>query len=234
VKVGDQQIVFRRTEGRLQVPVAVGIILLLWLGYTVLQTLFLVLQLDETLVSILEFIPGILGVGVLLKAGFSKADLFLRPAWPSWKGLLLLGVFSLVWPFVLSTGRWIGWDWQAALLQGAGGISQELFFRAALLPAFLVLFKYRPLLALLSHVVLFCDLARWCLFNHPTRVARRPNCHCEHEPDRRAGMGLADDARPDCPLGDDPSQPAMGGRIDVLSRTSRLESGVIGESSGKL
>lgn len=155
MNIENRRIAFRKTEGGLQIPVAIGLLFLLWVGYTVLQSLFLVLQYDRAQVSILEFIPGILGVGILLKAGFSKADCYLRLAWPSWKGLFMLAAFSLVWPFVLSSGRWTGWDWQAALVQGAGGISQELFFRAALLPALLVLFKNRPLPALLLHVVLF-------------------------------------------------------------------------------
>jgi len=37
----------------------------------------------------------------------------------------------------------------------ASGISQELFFRAALLPAIVVTFKKRPILALVLHSLLF-------------------------------------------------------------------------------
>ncbi|HEX6384333.1 MAG TPA: CPBP family glutamic-type intramembrane protease [Anaerolineae bacterium] len=151
----NKSLVPRNVVQRGSLPVAVGITIVLWLAYTALQTLFLTLQLDEVLVAVLEYIPGILGIGVLLASGLSREECHLRLTWPSWKGLLVLVAFSLLWPFILSTGRWIGWNWQAALVQGAGGISQELFFRAALLPALLALFTNRRFLALVLHAALF-------------------------------------------------------------------------------
>jgi hypothetical protein len=79
-------------------PIAAGVVIALWLAYTTLQTLFLVLQLDEVLVAVLEYIPGILGMGVLLTSDLSRDECYLRLAWLSWKGLLVLAAFSLLWP----------------------------------------------------------------------------------------------------------------------------------------
>ena len=57
---------------------AVGLGLLLWVGYTTLQTLFVVGLVDEATSALLGFVPGILGVAVLLVAGLSREDCFLQ------------------------------------------------------------------------------------------------------------------------------------------------------------
>jgi membrane protease YdiL (CAAX protease family) len=59
----------------------------------------------------------------------------------------------VLWPFVLATGVYIGFDLGSAMVGVLGSIAQELFFRAALLPALLVVM--RPRRALLLHTLAF-------------------------------------------------------------------------------
>ena len=133
------------------------IVLILWLVYTVLQTLFLMGYASEGWSALLGFVPGVLGVGVLLLAGRSRADCYLQVRGISWAGLAVLAaVFVFALAAVLPFGVWQGWSWLAALVYApTSGISQELFFRSSLLPAFETIFKDRRRLALLSHSVLF-------------------------------------------------------------------------------
>jgi len=133
------------------------IVLFLWLAYTVLQTLFVMGYASEGWLALLGFVPGVLGVGVLLLAGRSRADCYLQVRGLSWAGLIVLAaVFVFALSAVLPFGVWQGWSWLAALVYApASGISQELFFRSSLLPAFETIFKDRRRLALLSHSVLF-------------------------------------------------------------------------------
>lgn len=56
--------------------VALGIVLLAWLPYT----LYFALDPGGVLGELLGFIPGVLGVGALLAAGFRPEDCFLRGA----------------------------------------------------------------------------------------------------------------------------------------------------------
>jgi membrane protease YdiL (CAAX protease family) len=75
----------------------------------------------------------------------------------SWQGF---GVLAVVFVFALAAilpfGAWRGWSWLAALVYApASGASQELYFRAALLPAVQALLKDRPSAALGLHAVLF-------------------------------------------------------------------------------
>jgi len=136
---------------------ALVVVLLLWAAYTTLQTLFVTGDISETWSAILAFLPGVIGVAVLLAAGRSRADLFLRIAPLSRGGLVVLIVIAVVGlAVVVPFGTWQGWNWTAALLYApASGVSQELFFRAALLPALLWVLKQRPRLALILHAVLF-------------------------------------------------------------------------------
>jgi membrane protease YdiL (CAAX protease family) len=135
----------------------VAIVVLLWLVYTTLQTLMTVGTVDQGMYAVVGFIPGILAVGVLLAAGLSREECYLQPAPLSGKGLaVLVAIFVLASATVLPVGVWQGWDWLAALVYApASGISQELFFRSALLPAMMVLFPGRPGLSLLAHSLLF-------------------------------------------------------------------------------
>lgn len=132
-------------------------VLLLWLGYATLQTLSVMGYLPEPWSAPASFAPGILGVGALLAAGLSREDCFLRLRRLSRAGFAVLAaVFVFALAAVLPLGRWQGWNWQAALIYApASGISQELFFRSALLPALQWLLKSRPGLALVLHSVLF-------------------------------------------------------------------------------
>lgn len=133
-------------------------VLLLWLGYTVLQTAFVMGYVGEAGSALLGFAPGLLGLVVLRAVGVSRRACFLEVRKPSWPGVaVLVGIFVLALVVVLPFGEWQGWSWQGALIYApASGISQELFFRAVLLPALLHLgVKGRPNVGLLLHAVLF-------------------------------------------------------------------------------
>lgn len=136
---------------------ALGVVGLLWIGYTALQTLFVVGRVPEPWSAVLGFVLGIAGVVALRAAGSSWAQLFLRVAPLSRGGLAVLAavlVFALV--VVLPFGTWQGWNWAAELVYGlASGVSQELFFRTVLLPALLLTLKAGPRLALVLHAALF-------------------------------------------------------------------------------
>ena len=136
---------------------AVSVVALLWLGYTALQTLSVMERVDKPTTVLLGFLPGLLGVGVLLAAGFARADCSLQFRTLSRKGLaVLVAVFVFALAAILPAGVWQGWSWVAALVYApADGIAQELFFRAALLPAVESILKRRPRLALIAHSALF-------------------------------------------------------------------------------
>ena len=136
---------------------AVAGVLLLWAAYTVLQTLFVVGAVSEGESAFLGFLPGILGVGALWAAGRSRQDCYLKVEPLSWKGFgVLAALFVLALAVVLPFGAWQGWNWKAALVYApASGISQELFFRASLLPALERALEKRKRLALILHSVLF-------------------------------------------------------------------------------
>ena len=147
----------KRLPFSIEADVAVIVVLFLWLVYASLQTLFVVGYLSEAWSTLLGFAPGALGVGLLLLAGRSRADCFLQVRRLSWAGF---GVLAAVTLFALSAvlpfGTRQGWSWVAALVYApASGISQELFFRSCLLPAFQMVFKRRSVLAQLLHSLLF-------------------------------------------------------------------------------
>lgn len=116
-----------------------------------------VLQAPEPLFSVLSFLPGGVSIAGLLLAGFSTGQCNLRWAWPSKAGwLALAGVCVLLLPILLSSSGAAGWSWLSALVYApASGIAQELYFRAALLPALARLFGRRTRLALVCHALLF-------------------------------------------------------------------------------
>ncbi len=146
----------RRLATHLGLSEAFVLVLLIWLAYSVLQTLSVVWHLDETWVAIGEFVPGLFAIIVLFAAGLTGKDCYLRSARLSWAGLAVLVAILIVAPAViLPFAQWRGWSWSAALVQGSGGVSQELFFRAALLPVLLAIFKTHPTLALILHSALF-------------------------------------------------------------------------------
>jgi hypothetical protein len=136
---------------RLSQPLAFGIVFLAGLLFTALTLLT-----NETLASFVNLIPGILAVAVLLAAGFRLEDCFLKPGKLSGRGGLYLLVTILMMPILYLTGRWTGWDWTAALFHApASAVSQELFFRCALLPVCLVIMKGKPVAGVLLHAFLF-------------------------------------------------------------------------------
>ena len=136
----------------LSLPIAIAGVLLLWLLYTLLYTR----NADNQPGAFLEFVPGILAVALLRAAGLGWQDCYLRKAKLSRAGLGLLAASFVFVPLMLLTGRWTGGSWLAALVYApASGVSQELFFRAALLPVLMAAFKGRPNLALAVHALLF-------------------------------------------------------------------------------
>lgn len=75
----------------------------------------------------------------------------------SWPGVVVpAAIFVVALAVIVPFSVWQGWSWRAALVYApASGISQELFFRAALLPALQMVLQRRAGLALLLHAVLF-------------------------------------------------------------------------------
>ena len=117
------------------------IIILLWAAYTVVYTFYPA----HALSPIIELTPGILGVVILIAAGFTPEKCYLRLASISRQGLFILASFFIVLIPILITGRWVGWNWISALIYApASGIAQGLFFRASPLP-FLSVFSGKSL-----------------------------------------------------------------------------------------
>jgi membrane protease YdiL (CAAX protease family) len=135
----------------------VGLVLLLWTGYTTVQTLSVAGLVSEDTSALLGFVPGILGVAVMLAAGLSRRDCFLQFERLSRAGLAVLGAtFVIALAAVLPVGEWQGWNWTAALIDApASGVAQELFFRSALLPSIRLMLDKRAGLALVVHSLLF-------------------------------------------------------------------------------
>jgi hypothetical protein len=132
---------------------AAAAVLVLWVPYTV----YFAVDRGSVPGALLGLAPGVLGVGLLLAAGFGPAECFHRPAALSRAGgAALAGVAVLLVPIVAS-GRGVGWDWLGVLvLAPLSGVSQELYFRSSLLPALLdVCGGHRAALALALHGVLF-------------------------------------------------------------------------------
>jgi hypothetical protein len=145
-----------RQHGPTAPPPAVTLgVLALFLVATSIQTLQTVDRLSEPLGTVLGLAVGVTAVGLLLVSGWTASDCFLGPGRLSKRGALALGWLLLLWPFVLATGRWVGWDAGRAVTQALGGVAQELYFRAALLPLLLVLLRGRSWPALVLHALLF-------------------------------------------------------------------------------
>ncbi len=136
---------------------AAFVVLLLWLMYTALQTFFVAGLVSEGLSSLLALLPGLLGAGTLLLSGVSRKDCFLvyKPlSRPGFAVLAAVFVFALA--AILPVSRWQGWSWKAALLTApASGISQELFFRSALLPMLREMYPGKARKSLLLQALLF-------------------------------------------------------------------------------
>ncbi len=116
-----------------------------------------VLQPAEPIFAILSLTPGLISVIVLLLSGLCLSDLYLRFGRISPQGLLSLGAVTvLLLPILISSTGFSGWKWLPALVYApASGIGQELYYRAALLPALEKAFNGRKGTALLSQAVIF-------------------------------------------------------------------------------
>lgn len=107
--------------------------------------------------TFLSLLLAALAVITLKVAGFSFADLRLRYARLSRSGgWLLLAATLLMLPILASSTGFAGWRTLPALVYAPGsGIAQELFFRAALLPALERLIPGKRLVPLLVHTAIF-------------------------------------------------------------------------------
>ena len=142
----------RALTTRPRIRTAAATAITLWVVFTVIYSL----NLGGPLEAILFFIPGLLGISILILAGFEPKQCYLRVARISRAGLVVLAAFSVMLVPILLSGEWVGWNWLSVLIYApASGIAQELFFRATMLPVFLMLLRGRPLLAVFLHSVLF-------------------------------------------------------------------------------
>jgi membrane protease YdiL (CAAX protease family) len=131
---------------------AAWVMLFLWLVYTLVYTL----PFDENLSALLEALVGASGVVVLLAMGFKREELFLQFKPVSKRGLVALGLATLALIGPLATSQWVGMRWMSLLVYAPlSGVTQELFFRASLLPAIQRLCGDKTWSALILHAVLF-------------------------------------------------------------------------------
>jgi hypothetical protein len=148
--------------------VTIAMVLVLWAAYTTTQTLMVVERLGESAATSLGLLFGFAALVRLRQVGWSMADCHLRPRGLSLRGAAALGWLLVLWPSVLATGEWTGWDLSRALTHGLGGASQELFFRAALLPLLVVALGGRTRRALVVHALLFTVWHAGALLVTPT------------------------------------------------------------------
>lgn len=142
-----------RRPPKLHLPFALGLLAALAVVYTAVEFV----QPAAPVYTCLSLLLAILAVITLRTAGFSSAELRLRYARLSWPGgALLLAATVLMLPILASSTGFIGWQTLPALVYAPGsGIAQELFFRAALLPALERIMPGRRFLALLAHTAIF-------------------------------------------------------------------------------
>jgi hypothetical protein len=100
--------------------IATAMVFCLWLAYAVLQTLAVMQRLSEPAYAAIGFLPGILGVGVLLAAGISRGEsadstVLGEGVWGAGRGFRLcrgtpvpIVVAIVLVPFLSG----IGWGWQ--------------------------------------------------------------------------------------------------------------------------
>lgn len=131
-------------------------VLVLWMIYTLIEALNQLNRFQPGVATILEFIPGLFGIGLLLASGLTTDDCLLKFAPLSKKGLTVFFLLTPLCAPILLSAAWNGWHpVNALVLNPLSAVSQELFFRCALLPALLIFFPKRPILAIAFHVVLF-------------------------------------------------------------------------------
>jgi membrane protease YdiL (CAAX protease family) len=131
--------------------------LLLWLLYTLLQSLFLAGLLEDPLASLLRLLPGLAAAAILFSSRLPAHYNYLPFRRISTAGLALYAALLILYVFgVLPTGRYTGWNPPEALIYAPiGAMSQEIFFRVSLLPVLLWLQEGHPWPALLIHALLF-------------------------------------------------------------------------------
>lgn len=146
-------------NAKLEFKFAEIIIILLWIIYTIIQTLNLLIfnkDWGKLLGAGLSIIPGILGIFTLYKADMKLDELYLHRAPISKKGFIALAITLLALPPIIFSGQWVGWNWFNGLIDAPiSGIAQELFFRSALLPVFIKKFNNRINLAIFLHSIPF-------------------------------------------------------------------------------
>jgi hypothetical protein len=136
--------------GRPLIP-AVGFVLFLIIPYSV----YFWFSPGGAAGAALGFVPGFLGIGALFFAGLSRDDCYLRLRMISRQGALVLLVLAPLLAMILPAGSWVGWDVGYAIEGALSGVSQELYFRGALLPAVMLIFPGRLRLAIGLHAAVF-------------------------------------------------------------------------------
>ena len=137
------------------------IIFFIFVIYTITQILNLTVLTGfnwrEVFIFVFCFFPGIIGIVILRRRGYSFEECYISFKPLSKIGFLVLSssiIISL--SFMLPSGSWSGWNWLEALVYAPGsGITQELFFRCVLLPVCFKFTKGKKHLAILLHTVLF-------------------------------------------------------------------------------
>ncbi len=142
----------RLPTARLPAAVAAWIVVALAAPYTALNTLFPGPLLTYTLGMAL----ALSALGALLLTGMAPRELELRLALPSRAGALILALMLVFIPGALLAGRAQPLDWLKDLVYApASALSQELYFRAALLVALTRLCRGDTRLALGLQALLF-------------------------------------------------------------------------------
>lgn len=133
-------------------PVALGVVLVMWLIYSGLTWQ----PPPEPWYTILSLIPGSVSIAVLYASGLSKEWRFIRISRLSRPGFLAIVLVTFALAPILLSGTWSGWNGLDALVYGpVSAVAQELFFRAALLAGLLQVQPQRPRLAIMAHALLF-------------------------------------------------------------------------------
>jgi hypothetical protein len=134
---------------------ALAVVILMWAALTWLFAQYL----PQPLAALEALLPGLIAVGALLSAGLTLDDCYLRAGAISRRGLAALVAVLPIGVIVSLSGTqtgWVGWRWLPVLVYAPlDAVSQELFFRAALLPALDTAYPGRPRLALVTHAVFF-------------------------------------------------------------------------------
>jgi len=134
------------------IPRAAAAVVALWAPYTTLNTTFPG--------PFIAYGGGLALAGVALvalrRAGLTRRDLGLRLALPSRAGMAGLGLLCAFIPLALALGRGQGWrPLDDLVFAPASALGQELYFRAALLPALVVVCRGRAPVALAGQALLF-------------------------------------------------------------------------------